>query len=76
MLQLLVFVAKSIDLSLKFIGLLLFDHLDVTVRDLLYLREARVRKSVSSQPNINQRGVLVQCLEHHGFNVFGEEVVR
>ena len=76
LLKLLIFVAQSVDLSLEFVGLLLFNHLDVATGDLADLREAAVRKSITLKANVDQGGVLIKSLEHHSFDRLREEVVR
>jgi len=66
--QLLVLVSKAVDLGFELIWLLLFDHLDVTIGDLLNFREAGVGETVALQADVDQSCVLVQCLQHHSFD--------
>ena len=75
LLQFLVLVAQLVDLSFELVRLLLFDHLDVPVCNLLNLGEAAVREAVTLQSDFGQCRVLVQGFKHHGFDLLGEEVV-
>lgn len=74
-LQFVMLVAQLVDLSLQLVWLLLFDHLDVAIGDLLDLGEAAVRETVPLQSNVDQSGVLVQGFKHHSFDLLTEEIV-
>ena len=47
LLELLILVAETVDLSLEFVGLLLFNHLDVATSDLPDLGQAAVGETVA-----------------------------
>ena len=73
--KLLVLVSESVDLSLKLVRLLLLNHLDITIGNLLDLGKARVAETVTLQTDVDQSCVLVQCFKHHSLNGLREEVV-
>jgi hypothetical protein len=60
--QLLFLIVQSVYLGLQLIRLLLLDHLDVPLRDLLNLRQARVREAVADETDLGQCRVFVESL--------------
>jgi len=66
--ELLLLVVEPVDLGLELVGLLLLDHLDVPLSDLLDLAQARVTESVPNQGDLRQSRVLVQGLQEDGLN--------
>ena len=61
------FIAESINFSLKLVGLLFFDHFHVPLSYFLDLGQATMGETISKQTNVNQGSVLVELFEHEGF---------
>lgn len=68
-------VVQTVDLSLKLVRLLLLDHFDVPLGDLLNLAEAGVAEAVAYQRNLGQGSILVKGLQENSLDRLTEEVI-
>ena len=73
--KLLFLIVQAVDLSLQLVGLLLFDHLDVPLRDFLDLAKTGVAEAVANQGDFGQSRVLVKGLQEDCLDGLTEEVV-
>jgi len=71
----LLLVVQAVDLSLQLVRLLLLDHLDVPLSDLLDLAEAGVAETVAYQSDLGQGRILVKRLQENGLDGLTEEVI-
>lgn len=68
-------VAELVDLSLQLVRLLLLDHLDIAICDLLDLCQAAVGEAIALETNLRQCRILVQGFEHDRLDLLTEEIV-
>ena len=68
-------IVQPVDLSLQLVRLLLLNHLDVPLSDLLDLAEARVAEAVAYQSYLGQGRILVKGLQEDGLDGLTEEVI-
>lgn len=68
-------IVQTVDLSLKLVRLLLLDHFDVPLGDLLNLAETGVAEAVAYQRNLGQGSILVKGLQENSLDRLTEEVI-
>jgi len=75
LLQFLMLVSKSVNFGLQLVGLLLFDHFNISLGNFLNLSEARMAEPVASEVDFNQSHVFVEGFQHHSLDRLTKEVV-
>lgn len=68
-------VAKTVDLCLQLVWLLLLDHFNVADRDLFYFGKTAVAEAVAGKVKLDKTGVLVKTFKHHSLNRLAEEII-
>jgi hypothetical protein len=75
LLQFLMLVSKSVNFGLQLVGLLLFDHFNISLRNFLNLSEARMAEPVASEVYLNQSHIFIERLQHHSLDRLAKEIV-